>query len=127
MSVHEKIKLIRQVKGWSQDEVAEKLDMSLNAYGNIERGDCDIKLSRLEQIAELFGVNVADLIRQHENGILNLAYKQNQIHCTINSSPPEYQQLKADLEKQQLINEQKEREIVYLKEINALLKKTEGT
>lgn len=124
MSVHEKIKLVRQAKGWSQDEVAEKLDISLNAYGNIERGDCDIKLSRLEQIAQLFGVDLAELIGQHDRGVLNLACKQNQSHWNINAHPSDYVQLKVELEKQVLISEQKDREITYLKEINELLKKS---
>jgi transcriptional regulator with XRE-family HTH domain len=34
--------------------VAEKLDMSVNGYGDIERGETDVNLSRLEQLADLF-------------------------------------------------------------------------
>ncbi len=51
MSVHDKIRTIRREKGLTQEELAEKLEMSVNGYGDIERGLCDIKLSRLEQIA----------------------------------------------------------------------------
>lgn len=36
--------------------IAEKLNISRNAYGDIERGGCDTNLSRLTQIGELFGV-----------------------------------------------------------------------
>lgn len=48
MSVHEKIRLVRQLKGWSQEDVANKLGMSPNGYGSIERGETDVNLSRLE-------------------------------------------------------------------------------
>ena len=37
MSVHEKIKLVRQAKGLTQEEAAEKLNMSVSGYGDIER------------------------------------------------------------------------------------------
>ncbi len=61
VQLHEKIKLIRTVKGWSQEEVAERLSMSVNGYANIERGDTDIHLSRLEQIARIFEMELAEL------------------------------------------------------------------
>jgi transcriptional regulator with XRE-family HTH domain len=54
MSVNDKIRLIREAKGLTQEQVAEKLEMSPNAYGNIERGDNDPKLSKLQKIAEIF-------------------------------------------------------------------------
>ena len=38
------------------------MELSLNAYGEIERGNSDIRLSRLEQIANLFGVDAVDLL-----------------------------------------------------------------
>ena len=42
MVVHEKIKFFRQAKNWTQEEVAEKLGLSPNGYGSIERGETDI-------------------------------------------------------------------------------------
>jgi transcriptional regulator with XRE-family HTH domain len=45
MSVHEKIRFVRLAKGWTQEYLAEKLDMSVNGYGDLERGKNDIKLS----------------------------------------------------------------------------------
>jgi transcriptional regulator with XRE-family HTH domain len=50
MSVNEKIRLIRETKGLTQEQVAEKLKMSSSAYGNIERGDSDIKLSMVRTV-----------------------------------------------------------------------------
>ena len=54
MELHEKIRSIRKLKGWSQEEIAAKLEMSSNGYGSIERGGTDVNLSRLISIAELF-------------------------------------------------------------------------
>jgi len=125
MSVHEKIRLVRQLKGWSQEEMAGKLDMSPNGYGSIERGETDVNLSRLEQIAALFGIKLSDLFELSEKNVFNLACEQNQSNWHIGSCSVEYLQLKSELEKQQLIVEQKEKEIGYLREINDLLKKPE--
>jgi len=36
MKVHEKIRFMRQSKGCSQEEMADKLDMSVNGYANID-------------------------------------------------------------------------------------------
>ncbi len=77
MKVHKKIKFLRQSKGLTQEEVAEKRNMSVSGYGDIERGDSDLKLSKLEKITNLFGISVKDLFDLNEKGILNLTYKQN--------------------------------------------------
>ncbi len=41
MHIHEKIRFLRQQKGWSQEKMAEKLDMTSNGYAKIERGETE--------------------------------------------------------------------------------------
>lgn len=115
MSVHEKIRFIRQAKNLSQDEMAEKLGICLNAYGNIERGDTDIRLSRLEQIAQLFEMPLSQLLGFDEKNVFNVGTnnsgtQHNQSYCTIHY-PAEYLQLQNELEKEKLLNQQKDKEI----------------
>ncbi|MBS1525130.1 MAG: helix-turn-helix transcriptional regulator [Bacteroidetes bacterium] len=57
-----KIRLLRHQKGWSQEDVAKKLDISIPAFSKIETGITDINLSRLEQIATLFEMTVVQLL-----------------------------------------------------------------
>jgi len=62
------IRQLRQKKGWSQGEVAKRLQISIPAFSKIETGITDINISRLEQIAALFGVSTMDIIsREGEN------------------------------------------------------------
>lgn len=61
MQVHEKIKLLRQMWGWSQEEMAHKMEMSTNGYGSIERGETDLSLSRMQQIARVLNIDVTNL------------------------------------------------------------------
>ncbi|GGA90437.1 MULTISPECIES: helix-turn-helix domain-containing protein [Mucilaginibacter] len=57
-----KIRLLRHQKGWSQEDVAKRLDISIPAFSKIETGITDINLSRLEQIANLFEMSVVQLL-----------------------------------------------------------------
>jgi transcriptional regulator with XRE-family HTH domain len=57
-----KIRLLRHQKGWSQEDVAKRLDISIPAFSKIETGITDINLSRLEQIAILFEMSVIQLL-----------------------------------------------------------------
>lgn len=135
MDVHEKIKFLRLTKDWSQEEVAIKLEMSPNGYGCIERGETDVNLSRLKQIAKLFGVELSSLFDEGKN-VFNFngdaqysGWIHNQNNSGFSEYSTEYLQLKSELEKQLLIVELKDkeitmqqREIEYLNEIVTLLK-----
>ena len=78
MSVNEKIRLVREAKGLTQEEVAEKLDMSKNGYGDIERGNSDVKLSKLKQIAELFEMELSELVDLSDKGTININFPNQQ-------------------------------------------------
>ena len=123
MRVNEKIKMLRKQRGWSQEEVAHKLQISLNSYGAIERGETDVNLSRLEDISEVFEVELSELFNLGDKNVMNLGgvlYNQHN-WCNINQLP-DYLQLKHENEKQQLIIEQKSTEIDLLKEVIRLMK-----
>ena len=78
-----KIRLLRHQKGWSQDDVAKRLDISIPAFSKIETGVTDINLSRLEQIANIYEVNVVQLlsleIEEVEPQLSNLSIAQKKI------------------------------------------------
>jgi transcriptional regulator with XRE-family HTH domain len=59
MELSEKIKELRKKRDWSQEIVANKLNISLNSYGALERGETDIKLSRVEELAKIFEVDIS--------------------------------------------------------------------
>lgn len=64
METHEKIRVLRELNKWSQEEVAAKLDMSSGGYAKIERGESQLSLSRLEQIAKIFNINIFELMKE---------------------------------------------------------------
>ena len=127
MSVNEKIRLIREAKGLTQEEAAEKLKMSVNGYGDIERGVTVIKVSKLESIAEILEIKLSELFELNEKSNFNVNFcKQKQNKFYINSSA-------AELEKQLLINElkdkeltMKDKEIAYLNKMLEMSEKLNG-
>lgn len=61
------IRLLRRKQGWSQEDIALKLDISIPAFSKIETGVTDINLSRLEQIAAVFDMSVISLVAFNHN------------------------------------------------------------
>lgn len=128
MSVSEKIRLIREAKGLTQEQVAEKIGISPSVYGDIERGENDPKLSKLQKIAKAFEIELSELVDLTEKGNLNVTFNTcTQKKFYIGSSS-------AELEKAVLLLKERDKEIEYLKaqlvqsqEVIALLKKTIAT
>ncbi|MFK5968941.1 MAG: helix-turn-helix transcriptional regulator [Candidatus Marithrix sp.] len=119
MEVHEKIRFIRMFKGWSQDKIAEKLQMTINGYAKIEQGKVDINLSRLKQISEALGIKLEQLVGLNETNVFNfienfhslILHSQQSNHNT--NEPCQH-----ELEKANLIITQRDKEIDYLKRNN---------
>ncbi|TFF34148.1 XRE family transcriptional regulator [Mucilaginibacter psychrotolerans] len=61
-SAGKNIRTLRHDRGWSQEDVASRLGISIPAFSKIETGVTDINLSRLEQIANIFEVSVVNLL-----------------------------------------------------------------
>jgi transcriptional regulator with XRE-family HTH domain len=132
MEVYENIKFLRQFKSWSQEEMAEKLDMTLNGYAKIEQGKVDINLSRLKQIAESFGVQLEKLVGLNDKNVFNFIenfqnfdFHEQSIQNTTDQTKCQHELEKANLiiEQNHLMIEQKDKENAYLKDIIELVKK----
>lgn len=74
VKVFEKIRSAREAKQWSQEFMAEKLEMSASGYAKIERGETRINIPRLEQISEILEISVFDLL---DNTQSSLIYQAN--------------------------------------------------
>ena len=54
VKIHEKIRILREEKQWSQEEFAAKIGLSVNGYRKIERGETRLNIPRLQQLADVF-------------------------------------------------------------------------
>jgi len=86
MQINEKLKVMRQCKDWTQEELAEKLDLAVNTYARIEQGKTTMKLDKLEKVAQIMGVDVQELMDTNEKTVLNYAENcthSNNVKCNI--------------------------------------------
>lgn len=122
MQLGEKITLTRTLKGLTQEEMAEKLSMSITGYAKIERGETKLQNPRLDKIAEVLGIELSDLLSLDTKNIFNFVENcthSNLGNCTVYLTET---QCAHELEKSHLMIEQQNKEIVYLKEIIELMK-----
>jgi len=82
-SVGKNIRTLRHQRSWSQEDIANRLGISIPAFSKIETGVTDINLSRLEQIADIYEVNVVNLLsldaEETEQPVSNLSIAQKKI------------------------------------------------
>lgn len=63
MELSEKIMTLRRRNGWSQEELAERLDVSRQSVSKWEMGQSTPELDKIVQMSDLFGVSSDALIR----------------------------------------------------------------
>jgi transcriptional regulator with XRE-family HTH domain len=71
MTVGTKIKKIRELRNYTQEYMADKLQMSQSGYSKIESNEVDVAFSKLEQISEVLGMKVEDVISFDEKHVFN--------------------------------------------------------
>lgn len=70
MIAFDTIRELREERRWSQEEMAERLGMSKNGYAKIERGESSPNLERLSQIAQIFGVDLVDILKANDKNVV---------------------------------------------------------
>lgn len=121
MEIQEIIRQLREKNDWSQEDMAERVGLSKNGYAKIERGETNLNLERLEQIANLFDLSVIDLIEMSDKSVVCM------ITDSINNSNNHYtgsetmafenEKLKLIISHKDEIIHQKEREITALNKL----------
>lgn len=120
-SIGLKIKKVREIKGYKQEFMAEKLDISQQSYSNLESGKIDVPFTKLESIAEIFQMRIEDLVSFDEKLVLNNygSIEGNQYANINNNFPEKLEKLYED--KIKLLEDK----IAYLEEALRKFKETE--
>lgn len=58
-----RIRDLRKQKGWSQEELADKVDLHRTYIGAIERGEQSVSIDKIEALAKGFRISVEELLR----------------------------------------------------------------
>ena len=69
MKTGNRIKLLRTSLGLTQEHIAEYLGVSRELISMIESNEREIGLNNLEKLADLFGVELIDLVNEDEENV----------------------------------------------------------
>lgn len=77
MRIGEKLRLLRKLKGYTQETMAGKLHMERRSYANLENNVTKIDMERMAQIAEVYGIELEELLAFDENKIFEKCFNKN--------------------------------------------------
>jgi transcriptional regulator with XRE-family HTH domain len=89
LEIGNNIRRIREIKNYTQEAVADKVGMSVSAYGDIERGKSDVNFTRLGEIAAALEVKPEEIVtfasNVFNNNVHDHGYAVN--NGTVNNVP----------------------------------------
>ena len=78
MKVNDKIRALREYHNWSQEDVAERMNMSKSSYSRLEREESKLDVGKLQKLAAIFQIDIADLIKSDDSkGLVCLIAENN--------------------------------------------------
>jgi transcriptional regulator with XRE-family HTH domain len=77
--IRERIKKIRVEKGYSQEYMADRLNISQNAYHKLERGHTRIHLQKFIEISKILEIEISELINGPEHVYIFSKYYQKNL------------------------------------------------
>lgn len=72
-----KIKEFRKIRGFNQEQMANKLNMSIQEYSRLENNQINISFIKIKQIAEILGVSTQSITNLEKEKRLVDLFKEN--------------------------------------------------
>lgn len=77
-NIGKKIRQVRELKGYSQEYISNKLGISQRAYSKIERNEIKIDWDKITDISKLFEIDPMDLVLFDDNLVFNNFTRSNE-------------------------------------------------
>lgn len=139
MTIQDNIRYARENHNLTQEEMAERLNMTASGYAKIERGMTQLKFDKLEKIAQIFNMDIVELLELGDSGDVVIQLPNNSgDNATANYFLNANEKLVSEIEKlntqieyqsnllkskDELISE-KDKQIQALNDVIALLKES---
>jgi len=81
VDIGQKIKKVREIKGYTQEYLAEQLDISQKTYSQIENNQSKLDVNRLQKIADILEIGLIELLSFDDKNIFN-----NNFHDKVENS-----------------------------------------
>ncbi|WP_369595747.1 helix-turn-helix domain-containing protein [Lysinibacillus pakistanensis] len=69
MAIGDKMKALRESKGWTQKHTAEKMDVSPQMYNNYEKNKTNPSLEILKRVCDLYNIDLNTLDDEYSQGV----------------------------------------------------------
>lgn len=73
INIGNKVKKLRELCNYTQEYMANCLNLSVNSYGRLERNEVDITLRRVHEIAKILGIDYQTVLNFNEDSIFNFS------------------------------------------------------
>lgn len=119
-TIGKRIRNFREAKGFSQEELAERLKISRSAYQRLENGETNSWINHIESICTSLEVNLDDILKPEEGFVqmnrdssANESYSNNMVQNQTNN----YNLPEKLIEQYEERLKQKDEEIKFLKSL----------
>jgi len=109
MDIGDNIKKFRELKNITREQMAADLEMSVSGYSKIERGEIDLTISRIQQIAQILNIDISQILNfdatqifnvSHNNLVQGLGAKAENMHFYTDDYREKYiKMLEAEIER----------------------------
>ena len=100
-SIGNKIRLLREEKGLSQENLASALDITQSNYARLEKDDNRLSVPRLIVIAKTLETTVTELVGEKANTVVNQNHNNEAVtylHANFKADKEHIQTLKDEIE-----------------------------
>lgn len=117
MDIAKNLAQLRKDKHLTQEQMAEKLAMSKNGYGKLERGESKITVEHLQNIANVFNIDIVDLLKEERDFSLLIGDNHGNYANKYYDNAQEVEKLQLIIDHQKQLLEQKDKEIELLRRL----------
>lgn len=117
MSVYSNLYKLRANFELNQEQMAEKLGMSKNGYGKLERGESKMTVEHLQNIAQVFNIDIAQLLKEDRDFNLLLGDNNRNYANRYYDNAQEIEKLHLIIAHKDELLVQKDNQIALLKEL----------
>lgn len=86
LKIGEKIKKLRELKGFTPKDIAEKLSMTHQGYLKIENNSVDVNTEKLAKIAQVLEIELGDLFNFDEKAALSNFFNNTNNNQEVNNT-----------------------------------------
>ena len=79
---------LRNARGWTQDEAAERFAMSPSGYRKLEYGERELKASDIERAADIYGVSVSEVLNRNSVKVVGRVGAGAEMHFYADGDDP---------------------------------------